>query len=257
MTMQGGSNWISLFLCGGIAVVLSWATSGCFFGNYQSPQPNPDQTSGYYVTLPQSLTFFATTQSGTQTKSADLSLIPSDVGQYLTNPVMVIMQSLSTGSAALTSPALAAANSGNIPYLPINIATPAANDSPLSYSQTSAPGTFWTDPNCQSTFDLVESGTLTQTTAVMPPAGNTLPLKGELQLTLRLVTQLTGNCGPTLQTIADCYQDATQCGGTTSDQNQQIQTQVQTLFGPYIESEALALADLPTLSEYAFEVSYQ
>src|SRR3954471_21243119 len=103
MFMMGGSNWISFFLYGAVAIVLSWATTGCRFGNYTETQTNPDQLSGYYVSEPKALTFFATTTSPQQ-KTAPVSQIPAEIGRYLTNPLVLIMLDLNSGKAALTSP---------------------------------------------------------------------------------------------------------------------------------------------------------
>lgn len=253
MKTRSGSDWVSVFLFGALAIVLSWATSGCLIGNRVENQPKSDSDpySGYYVLEPRTLIFSTSTQSGILQKSASLSLIPQQVGKFLTNPLLLYLRNLDTGSAGLTAPALA--SSDNPPHLPITV----NKDFTISFSGTSSSSTYWMDPDCQSKFDLLESGKISKDPSVSNPPGNTLKLSGELQLTLQLVNHLTGHCDPTLQAVASCYQDVTHCGGSTSDENDQIHTQVLAIFSPYIQSGALTLTDLPTLTEYAYEVSYQ
>src|SRR4051812_23073058 len=96
-----GGNWIAVLLYGAVAIILSWFTSGCRVGNQVVEQPNPDQTSGYYVTQPQSLTFYVTT-SKTEQKSAPVSQVPPLIGEIMTNPVALIVLNLDSGRSVLT-----------------------------------------------------------------------------------------------------------------------------------------------------------
>ena len=246
-------NWISYLFYGSLAIVLSWMTSGCRFGNRTETQAgsssNSDPYSGYYVTAPKSLSFLVTTTSTVQ-KSADVSQIPSEISTYLTNPVALVVTNLNTGKAVITSPAMLNSDQGT--SLPINL----KSDLSLSFHGQSTSAELWTDTACQSYLDFQESGKVTQNTNIQGPSGNTLALSGQLQLTFKITNYLSGDCTATLQFFANCYQDSTQCEGSTSDQNLRIQAAIQDTFAPYIDSGAMNFSDFPSVTSYGYEAAY-
>jgi hypothetical protein len=229
-----------------IATIAMCSISGCRFGNQIVYPSNPDQTSGYYVTLPQSLTFYVTTSFQTQTQEAPVSLVPTEIADVLTNPVAVSISNLSSGQASLISPT-------NKVSLPIYV----NSDQTLSLLAATRPSTFWQDPECQSYLEIEEKGALTKTTEFTPPPDLSHTIQGKIQLHLQIVTRFVGNCGPTFQSMFLCYQDLNQCGGNSTLENQTLQGQVASLFHPYLKSGAIAAEDIPQIKNYAYEVFYE
>ncbi len=238
-------DWVSYFWSGAIAIILSFAISGaltsCYFGNREVNQTssNPDTISGLYNTQPQTLQFCATVNGTTNCKSASpTSQVPAEVSQEMTNPVAVLMQDLSTGLAVFSDPT----NTGSLPTLPVTV----NSNQSLAYNEQTSPAQVWNDPSCTSTESLQENGSL---------SGG--PGSGRVAVTIQIVTTFDGTCGPTLQSIYNCYQDSTQCGGTSTSTNQQTQSQWQTMFNPYIQTAAMTATDIPNVANIAYEVTYQ
>jgi hypothetical protein len=222
--------------------------SGCRLGSYvEAPAraPNPDKISGYYSTQPQTLKLFATTAQ-THEESGAISMIPQEVGQFITNPVALIIQDLTTGSAALTSPTGKHA-------LPIYV----NEDSTLTYHGKTASMTYWQDPECQYYLEISENGKFTKTPPIATPSGSDLPLSGKLELTIQVINKFQGNCAASFTLISKCYQDVNDCGGKDSTENEDLQAIVIELLDPWIQSKAILPADIPNLVNYAYEVSYQ
>jgi len=245
MALFEGWSWISLLLSGSIAVILSWVASGCRVGDQVVAQPNPDQYSGFYLAQPQELKFTATTDK-TLSKDAPLSSIPTEIGQYISNPVAFLLQDLKTGSAVLADPA--GSQGFPITFNP---------DLTLTYQGTTTPSTFWHDKECQTYLEVLENGTLSKTVTGHIPAGNTRKIMGEIHLTVQVNTLFNGNCRATFQSLANCYQDASQCEGSSSTENLQNQSAVIENFRPLLESETITPADIANLVNYSYEVSYQ
>ena len=88
-------------------------------------------------------------------------------------------------------------------------------------------------------------------------AGSSRKTSGRIQLKVQVIEAFEGTCGPTLQSMSDCYQDATLCGEATTAENLQLQTQIQEMFNPYIDAHAMSASDIPSLSNIAYEVQYE
>ncbi len=254
MSLFEEANWIHVFLSGAITIIVSWLSSGCRLGDQivNAPSPNPDRYSGYYMTQPQTLKFYATT-TDTLEKEAATSLIPSEIGQFMTNPVAFLLFDPATGKAGLADPQGKSA-------LPTLLK---ASDHSLSYNGVTSATTYWRDPACQSYLEISEDGSLSPSTSTPTstpstlPTENSLPIAGEIQITIRVTTQFQGNCTPTFLELSQCYQDPTQCGGSSDAENLQIQTVVMNAFAPWIQSQVMTATDIPILTNFAYEVFYQ
>jgi len=244
MLTLGASNWIAVLLYGALALILSWFTSGCRVGNQVVEQPDPDQYSGYYTTQPQSLTFYVTT-SNTEQRAAPVKHVPPLISEIMTNPVALIMLNLDSGRAVLTPDGKRG--------LPIFLDP----DNSFSYSALYPEDTYWRDPECQSRLELTQLGMVTKNPGVASPPGNKHALSGSIHLKVQVVTQFSGNCGPTFQVIADCYSDSSLCGGTHAAQNQQVQADIAAIFDPMIQAKVITVADIPNIRNYAYEVVYE
>ena len=234
-------SWFSYALSGVLALVASWALSGCYFGNRTVNQPvQGDGVTGYYETQPQSLQYCASAPSE-KCVSAPTNQIPSDYTSIFTNPVLLELQDAASGQA------------GIFPYpTPTNASgigvTIGANQT-FGTNQT-ASGTLWDDPACTREDDQLVDGSFTKTNG--PWTSNTpeIAKSGRIQLTLAYTITLSGTCTASLQAMANCYNDSTQCGSHS-------QSDVQSLFGPYIAAGAMAATDIPNLTALAYEMSYQ
>ena len=239
---------------------LSGATSGCFIGNQVVAQPSSDPFSGYYLTEPQSLTFYVTTSSTLQKEAATHfipaqsgNFSPAQLGNFITNPVAFILNDAASGDASITSPAALNSGSGPVPALPIYLNT----DNTLEFQGSSSPTTYWKDPACQTFIEITESGTLQQTQNLTPPPGNTHHLLGKIQLKVEFVRKFVGNCTATFQTISDCYADATQCTGDKAAQSPAVQQEILNTIDLLVKADALNPKEIPSMSNFAYQVLYQ
>jgi hypothetical protein len=90
-----GKNWLSYFWCGGIALFLSWAMSGCYWGNKEVDVPYSGPL--YYETTMNSIQLCATVQGqGSPNCATELSqsLVPP-YGIPLTSGVSLNFQEVS------------------------------------------------------------------------------------------------------------------------------------------------------------------
>lgn len=237
-----------IFLSGAIAVILSWLGVGCRVGDRVEKPENPDHLSGYYLTHPQSLRFFAQTTktSVTQESDAPLFMIPTEVSQFLSNPVALILEDLATGRASLARPKGSQALPTNVG--PGNI---------LTFKGVTPKLTHWHDSACQSYLALTEDGAILKETKLTPPSGNPYPISGEIQLAIRVTTVFEGDCGPTFQALSDCYHDFTLCQGVNTSDNLRTQSAVTDTFSPWIRSEAMTAAEIAHLTGYGYTVTYR
>lgn len=250
-------NGISYFFGGSLAIILSWVMatllSGCRIGNYTSPTTPPDPISGYYDANPQSLQFCVALSSNSTSAAcanASPSQIPVFISQEITDPVAIVLQNASTGDAVFT------AISGGTTALPVTVGS---DDVTLSYTNATTPQTLWKDPTCTTSTYLAEQGSIVPG-AGHAVAGSTRLTQGSITLTVQVIQTFdstTASCTSELQSMSQCYQDVTQCGGTDSGSNQQLQSQVQSLFEPYIQAGAMAASDIPTATAVSYEVHYQ
>src|SRR5947209_8020645 len=88
-------------VCGAVAFFLSWALSGCRFGNNVVPQAQNDTITGYYETQAQSLSFCAAKGSTETCKAVNTSQTPSFISSTMTNPVGLFLADAASGYAIL------------------------------------------------------------------------------------------------------------------------------------------------------------
>lgn len=248
---DGKINWISYLYYGGIAIFLSWVTTGCRFGSQVQQSPNPDHFSGYYMIGAESLTFFVTTRSGTTynttQKSAPVSLIPTEVSQVLTNPVALLLSDPNSGSANWISPLSTQST------LPVTV----NQDSTLSFLGSTSDAPFIQNTDCLSHLEVSETGNLVKTSNLPSLPGNSLPLSGKVQLDIQVITQFQGNCDALFQFIGNCLQEVTACGAQSPTDNTTIQNYLYGFLAPWLQSQAIATSDIPNLVNLAYEVKYE
>jgi hypothetical protein len=237
-----------LYLPLGLGICLG-LLPGCRLGNRVEIVEDPDKTSGYYLLQPEKLRFCSTVDN-TDCKESPISSVPRFVGQVLTDPVALIMTDLASGAAALTSPTGDGRTS-----LPIQV----LKDNSLYLSSMTRPEILWRDEKCTSRLYVEMTGKITAETSALVTlsTGKKVQPKGRILLKLTLVEAFEGDCESTLQELRNCYLDVNQCGEGSSSANQTAQNSVKALFNPYIEAKVLTDSEIPTLSNLAYEVSYE
>jgi hypothetical protein len=235
-------SWFSYALSGVLAIVASWALSGCYFGNKTVNQPvSTDGVTGFYETQPQTLKLCAATP-GEICPSAPTNLIPAFISNILTNPVALELQDPSTRKAGLFPYNGGAGAQGfGVIAGPNKTLTP----DPASGSQT-----LWDDPACTEQLDLSIEGSYTLTNGPWTSNTPNIPKSGRIQMTVTYTIGVAGSCTVSLQAMADCYADSTKCGSHS-------QSEVQTLFGPFISAAAMAATDISKVQSLAYEITYQ
>lgn len=230
--------WIGLLLAASVVF------SGCRLGNHVESQPSPAQVSGYFQSQPQSLTFY-TTHTSSQTASAPVNQIPAQVALVMTNPVAFILDDAATGAAYL------AASDSSGYALPIYYNA----GETLSYVGSTSPQVLWEDPACTTLLQVEESGKLTRFGE--PQTFLDFPTVGRAAATIRITRVIEGTCGPTMAELAGCYGDANACGGSSPEENADLQASVIDFFAPYIAAGTMTAADIPDVQGMAYEARYE
>ncbi len=239
------------FLALSLTLLLCVAGFGCRLGNQmitRAPQSSGPVTleTKYYATQPKSLTFYTTTRGTLLQKSASLTQIPNEIAKIVTQPVALAIEDIQTGKGSLSAPLGKRA-------LPIIV----SGNGSLAYFGSTSPKTLWLDSNCKRHLEITEGGNLFPSPSPTSLPGISLPLAGSLAIRIRVATQFTGNCGPSFQLIAKCYDNPNDCDGESADQNQKLQELVQSFLAPYIQSNALKIEEIPDIENYGYEVSYE
>ena len=241
-------NWTSYLWTGAIIFVASWAAailSGCRFGNRVESEETLSRYTGYYETQPTALIFCAYLPDQT-CAAAPLESIPSLVRTVMTDPVILSVDK--SGSALFVSHDLKS------DALPVNL----SSDLKLTMSGATPSKTFWKDTKCTTQSALYEEGEL-QLHEPRRTAADGKPLSGRVRIDTMWADFADGgaDCEPTLQAIAACYQDVSQCLGATDTENTETQLRWRKLFGPYIDHGVMTVADIERVRAVAYQVSFQ
>lgn len=239
-------NWLAFLGTGSLMVVLSWMLSGCRLGNRVQAATDPDQTTGYYETAPQALTFASNLVD--QAVSRPPSEVPDLVGAAFTNPVAVIMQDLATGEGAF------------VPVDGTRYAFPFYIDAQRRIglaATTQAVPVFGADTGCTRQYSVLEDGKLTQAPGPST-VGFSRPILGRVELDIQVILSISGeNCAARMASVQTCYNDSSQCGGGDSTENEAIQAQYFSLFAPYIRAGVMSATQIGDVRSIGYEVLYQ
>lgn len=251
-------NTYSYMLTGAAALAASILVSGCRFGNQllQSEGPNPisglraDAISGFYEALPQELSFCANLSSGgmsaTNCVSAPTNQIPPDYASVMTNPVILAMRDLASGSALLVG------------YPNLTSALPVFVQADRSFGFLGSTGTevLWFHEECTTELSLNQDGRIVPSQV---PAGTSSAESsaGRIELSTEVLRTFNGNCAVSLAEMKDCYESSSLCGGWSSSENDNRQTFVRSIFEEYIQAGAIVSSDIPKVTGIAYKVSYR
>ncbi len=234
------------------AALIGLSLSGCRVGNHVEPssqavaQSNPDKISGYYETQPQHLNYCATVAGQVTCSETTVNNIPAEIAKVMTNPVILVMSDLNSGAAEIVD------TKTNRSYLPVT----ALEDGTLSMIGMGNPGSFFGSTECFSQLFVKEVGSFNKNQGSGRMFGDH-EISGRIQLSIKIVETLQGNCTDWLTALRDCYADETKCGGKTPAEDADTQNQIQSIFGPYIDAQALTIDQIPDLSVMTYEVVYE
>ena len=236
-------NWLGLLGTAVLAITVSWAMSGCRFGNRVEGGSTPDPYTGYYEIAPQTVKFCMGKSTNPNEVCVDglASQIPPYLANRLTNPVAFVMQDLAAGDAAFVN-----FNLDMTKYLPVVIASDQTLKLIGNFSpQPIVPGS---DPTCLATQYVDEVGKLTKGGTFQTHTTKTI--QGRIKLDVQVVTTFSDGCASALNTLAQCYNSAGACGAMA-------QQDVQNFLNPYLNTNLLSLGDVPNLNTLSYEVWYQ
>lgn len=243
-----GTNWSSYIFTGTLAVILSWALSGCRLGNHveEGPTPPPSLT-GYYETAPQQLTFCTTLKPDANTVCNEVSvnLVPGLISSVMGNPIAFQIMNDETGEARFFYPF----GSGYTMPVYVNKDT-----KELSYIGSTQTEVLWIDPACTTQLYLEEKG------MVNTGASNTvqgLTTVGRIALDIKVYSTYEGTCDDSLLDMENCFFDSNQCGGADATENGVLQTAVQNMYNPYIQAGVIKAEDISNISSLGYTVSYK
>jgi hypothetical protein len=241
----------------GFLLIASPTISGCRIGNQVQASTNPVSVR-YYQTTPTALTFCATPSSNSSMicKPVSLTKIPSMIGDVMTQPVALVVDQ-SKNQAALV---------GLTPEQ-LSLPTTVNPDNTIEFIGETAPTPAWLDSRCTTQLWVQErDGKISPllsgepTTAILNSSSGqsrSVELSGHLELSFDVIQTFTGECTTSLQAMHDCYANSNDCGGANARENTQLQALVQSYFEDAIQAGVLASADIATVTQVSYSVSYQ
>lgn len=255
---MGGSylrqNWLSYFWAGGIAIILSWALSGCRFGNHEVDPPSTGPF--YYETAVNSIELCANFADGTQKcmNETNPSFLPNiglqqgstpstglpDLGQ-LPDPLEATIDPVTANQYDITDPM------SGTPYFALSY----DSQNNIGLSGSLNPGipifldTSTGDSLCNLNLDLEMSGSLTTSGPFTTNTG--LPLNGRmlLQIALTMTPQGSG-----CQTAVSCLTTPGVCDGNA-------ESIVANYYSNFNNSSILGTESLANVASMSYLVNYQ
>ena len=242
-------NWSSYFITGLMALMVSFVfgvLSGCRIGNNQvtTTTTGGDTISGYYETLPQSLSLSVTTGTQTTTKSVTTNFMPSWLTTVMTDPLAIVIQNPVNGQGLITNQA---GTNG------FSIFVTGANTS-LAYSENYT--TPWMT-NCTENDSGVRQGSYTQYgTGAKQVAG--VSSLGRVSMSITNTFGWTGTDCPSLATIFyNCFLNQDNCWDTTAVDRENDNTGLHSIYDPFINSGVMTVDQIKTVTGLSYQVNYQ
>ncbi len=244
-----------------VFTALLTASFGCRFGNYSEP-PKPLARENDY----QSIELFFTNVKNFTTKVALNSLDgPDRVIQSNTNaPLSSIPSSILN---VMTDPVYFAVPS-NPKYLPIfrdyrdttSLTTQldSSGNISLHYIPSDGPFIFWDNPNCITTFEINQTGTLDRSNPgqIQYENGTIVTVAGNVSMTYsftRIIESINGstNCDNDLSRLASCYENGAGCSSEELSASR-------SLFDLYIrQTGVLNIQDATKIKALEYVVQYE
>ena len=247
-------SWTSYLFSGVMALILSWAVTGCRLGNHVENQPQEPSHIKFYATTSQTFALSAsyipqaTPEDGLQVKqdTAPLDEIPSFIQQIMSDPVAFFFDPQNQNEGAVLSYKWQKGDPG----------IPVTYDANMNFGAPAQSRAYdWTVDGYHCTRTLseeVKDGLIVAAPApyqVTVDANQKLTVSGKLELTYTRVDSFDGNCAPLLQYAADCLSRRIACKPDTLALFEDI-------FDPFV-NRVLTIDDIATVSSVSYSVSYK
>ncbi|MGE0614543.1 MAG: hypothetical protein AB7P04_02795 [Bacteriovoracia bacterium] len=235
-------RWSTYLFSASAVILLSWAMSGCRFGNHVEYPASRDQWTGYYETLPRTLQMCVTLngQSANCVNSNPNQNVPSFIDEVVGNPTIVGVTDLNTGKGLMYDPDVQVA-------LPIYVNM---GSGALSLLLNESTEDFWGAAGCTHEVDLEAAGSLDQSTHNEVNGRTT---QGKLNLTFEVSDRFLGGCAPALAELRDCYNNVNLCN---SQDNQATQRAIQDLVQPFINAGLMTAPQIADMAVLFYRVEY-
>jgi hypothetical protein len=248
-------NWLSYFWCGGLALFLGWALSGCRWGNHEvdAPYSGPLFYETEFTGVQLCATLNGQSQANCVTQQTR-SFIPSYQlpltstfaldDSELSNPVILNPLDADLASALNANFEVFHSDTENAAFF-IDVDSQKNLSWGISSSLDLFDDTNTAEVTCAADVIFDFSGKLTATGPYT--SGSTAPLSGRMALdqTITLTLQGTGCAQAAL-----CYSDATQCDGNA-------RADIVSFYQKFIDSGVLSAADLVNLHSLSYTIHYQ
>lgn len=246
------TGWASYFFSGALALILSWALSGCRFGNSKSEAPATSDVT-YYRTQAVELQVCALLSGKKEPDCAKfydsdaISMMPLSLSRVVGNPVG-LFHFLTSDTFSLFNPLFEGSSK---PAMPIDVDV---TTGVLSFEGETEPQVVWRDQSCTVVTQLVEEGLIDRNS---PETVSDIPTLGRMDLVATYLFYYSEGCQDTLGQMARCYEKSTECGGNSADDNLLWQQRVTELIGHYFSSGAVKPEDFKDVRTLAFAAAFE
>ncbi len=229
----------------GVVALGALSLSSCEFGNKNSTElTGYDTISGYYSSLPQTITFHAEIGTGpARNQNGLVNQMPDLMKTVMANPTMLYYDDPIHGIGSLR----AHADTGN------GIPTRISDHLNTFGVSTSASATI---PGCIFTKETVHTGSFSQAAVTSVISGMTV--RGSISLDFTMTYRFIGadiDCDPMRAAFKSCYVDATGCSTDTSSIF--YRPFVQEIFSPLVNSGIMTDVEIGSAKVLTYRATYQ
>ena len=234
---------------------MSWLVgfSGCRFGNHVEESSQTDTVTGYFETKPYQLQMCAGL-GGRETCGAISSTtpVPDFINNIFTNPTWMLVADATEKIVYLTPPG------GKGQYLPARY----GDDGSLSLptSQTNAVQAR-NDPSCVRYQEVTLEGKFARSSGPFETRTKYTPV-GRLTFLVEVLDLFVPNCTncsctSTMTEYQACYQDASQCGGSSAEANAVLQARAKAIFDTYVNAGIIRADQISSATGFSYTVDYR
>lgn len=256
-------GWLSYLLSGTLAMVMSWAFTGCKLGNDETKSDTRlEVQSGVFQTTPTSLSVCRALvgengswcgkiepQSGVELSE----VIPGRAGEIMKNPVGLLIPDLQEGFAFFIDPNAEGSVTVN-ESIPTFIATNGEFEASTGTSLLPVESKrVWRDSSCPYGVYIQNEGSVT-----MRKVSDESPYFGtaRMNLDLRYVFP-ESECDVALEEMERCYKDPSDCSGASAEEDEANYNTVLNLFLYYVGVGLISADDISELQELGYLISYE
>lgn len=235
----------TLVLTAMLVTVLSWALSGCKFGNRVEEGGPPDGWSGKYeVDLrSHSRCVLLSGNQGAICEPEEAAQVPATIRSVFTNPVLFQLARAGEGGGYFI------ASNDQTRGFPTRIDL---NNSEIQHSSVlSEPSHLWTAGDCYGADYMFQTGHVRKTRKT--------GILGRVEVDLTLQTSFTGTeCQAVLAIMSSCILDLTRCEPSDQTNTQTVlQTYAKSVFSPYVDKGLITNADIQDVEAFGTVISYR